>query len=48
MTRSARSRNDSDIVTERVGGFEIDDQLELCWLLDREFAWVRTPENSAG
>ena len=30
---------------ERLGGLEIDDQLELGWLLDREIAGLRTTQN---
>jgi hypothetical protein len=43
--RRARRYRETCQRPARVSGFEIDDQLEFGWVLDREFAWARAPEN---
>src|SRR6516165_2905693 len=32
---------------ERLGGLEIDDQFELCWLQNRKIAWLGAFQNAA-
>ena len=34
-----------DLETERLGGLEVDDQLELCWLLDGQVSGFRAFED---
>jgi len=49
MTSSARARIDGgDRQPERLGGLEIDDQLERRWLLDRQIGGLGALENPAG
>src|SRR5215471_11738789 len=35
-----------DRQAQRLGGLEIDDQLENAWLFDRKFGCLRSPEDS--
>src|SRR5258705_9540514 len=34
-----------DRQAEGLGGLQVDDQLELCWLLDGQIGGLRTPED---
>src|SRR5882724_129450 len=46
MTWSARSRSEGgDREAEGLGGFEVDDELELRRLLDRQVGWLRALED---
>jgi len=45
MTSSARARSDCGMVkSERLGGLEVDNQLELGWLLDGQVSGLRARE----
>ena len=44
----AREHSGRNGEAQRLRGFEVDDQLESCRLLDREIGWLGTLEDLAG